>query len=73
MKGKGKGKEVLLRYNGEVIEGEHPAVLRDPRKEGRARKLSSLRPQRTEFMEVKYEVCPTFHSSLVLLSNCRLV
>ncbi|KAI0943146.1 hypothetical protein AcV7_002374 [Taiwanofungus camphoratus] len=55
VKGKGKGKEVLLRYNGEVIEGEHPAVLRDPRKEGRARKLSSLRPQRTEFMEVKYE------------------
>lgn len=56
VKGKGKGKEILLRYNGEVIPGEHEAVVRDPRKEGKAKKLPTLRPQRSEFVQVKYEV-----------------
>ncbi|KAF7978752.1 hypothetical protein HWV62_44772 [Athelia sp. TMB] len=32
IKGKGKGKEVLYRYNGELVEGEAKIILRDPRK-----------------------------------------
>ncbi|KZT08175.1 uncharacterized protein LAESUDRAFT_697684 [Laetiporus sulphureus 93-53] len=52
--GKGKGKEVILRYNGEVINGEHPTVLRDPRK-ARLKKLPSMRSQRMELVPVKYE------------------
>ncbi|OCH94594.1 hypothetical protein OBBRIDRAFT_769324 [Obba rivulosa] len=55
IKGKGKGKEVLYRYNGEVIDGEHEAVIRDPRKEAKIKKPPSLRPMRTEFVQVKYE------------------
>ena len=56
VKGKGKGKELLLRYDGEVIDGEHPAVVRDPRKEDKVKKLLSLRPQRAEFVPITYEV-----------------
>ncbi|KAL6309422.1 hypothetical protein BKA93DRAFT_723765 [Sparassis latifolia] len=55
VKGKAKGKEILYRYDGEVIEGEHPAVMRDPRKEVKVRKLPTLRPLREEFAPVIYE------------------
>ncbi|KAI0772811.1 hypothetical protein BD413DRAFT_603709 [Trametes elegans] len=55
VKGKGKGKEIVVRYAGEVIEGEHEAVIRDPRKETRVRRLTPLRPLRTELLPCKYE------------------
>ncbi|KAI0325507.1 hypothetical protein GY45DRAFT_1287086 [Cubamyces sp. BRFM 1775] len=55
VKGKGKGKEIVVRYAGEVIEGEHEAVIRDPRKEPKIRKLPPLRPLRTELLPCKYE------------------
>ncbi|KAH9947798.1 hypothetical protein B0H21DRAFT_691297 [Amylocystis lapponica] len=55
VKGKGKGKDVLLRYDGEVIEGEHPALVRDPRKETKVKRLPILRPQRTELLPITYE------------------
>ena len=54
-KGKGKGKEMLTRYNGEVIEGEPESVPSDPRK-AKVKRLPPLRPPRTELVEVKYEV-----------------
>ena len=54
--GKGKGKEIILRYNGEVIDGEHEAVIRDPRKETKVKRLPSMRPVRTELVQCKYEV-----------------
>jgi hypothetical protein len=50
------GKEMLLRLNGEVVRGEPEVVLVDPRKAGGFKKLSNLRPFRTELYEVKYEV-----------------
>lgn len=56
IKGKGKGKETLFRYNGEVAEGEPETHVQDPRKMPGFRPLKSLRPARTEFHEVKYEV-----------------
>lgn len=56
LKGKGKGKEMLTRYNGEVIEGEAEPVPSDPRK-AKVKRLPPLRPARTELVEVKYEVC----------------
>ena len=56
VKGKGKGKEILLRYNGEIIPGEHEAVVRDPRKDSKVKRSTSLRPPRSDFVEVKYEV-----------------
>ena len=56
VKGKGKGKEIILRYNGEVIDGEHEAVIRDPRKETKVKRLPSMRPVRTELVQCKYEV-----------------
>ncbi|KAI9056360.1 hypothetical protein FKP32DRAFT_1615880 [Trametes sanguinea] len=55
VKGKGKGKEIIVRYAGEVIEGEHEAVVRDPRKETKVKRLPPLRPQRTELLPCKYE------------------
>ena len=55
LKGKGKGKEMLTRYNGEVIEGEPESVPSDPRK-AKVKRLPPLRPPRTELVEVKYEV-----------------
>lgn len=60
VRGKGKGKEIILRYGGEVIEGEHEAVVRDPRKEAKMKRLPSLRPARTELVQCKYEVRPMF-------------
>lgn len=55
VQGKGKGREVLLRYEGEVIEGEHPAVVRDPRKESKVKRAVCLRPGRSELLPLKYE------------------
>ncbi|KAM5545913.1 hypothetical protein V8D89_000039 [Ganoderma adspersum] len=55
VRGKGKGKEIILRYGGEVIEGEHEAVVRDPRKETKMKRLPSSRPGRTELVQCKYE------------------
>ncbi|KAI8989151.1 hypothetical protein BD414DRAFT_514827 [Trametes punicea] len=55
VKGKGKGKEIVVRYAGEVIDGEHEAVVRDPRRETKVKRLPSLRPLRTELLPCKYE------------------
>ncbi|KAI0827421.1 hypothetical protein BC628DRAFT_1318587 [Trametes gibbosa] len=55
VKGKGKGKDIVIRYAGEVIEGEHEAVVRDPRKETKVKRLTPLRPLRTELLQCKYE------------------
>ncbi|KAI0649953.1 hypothetical protein C8Q79DRAFT_997924 [Trametes meyenii] len=55
VKGKGKGKEIVVRYAGEVIDGEHEAVIRDPRKETKVKRLPPLRPVRTELLPCKYE------------------
>jgi hypothetical protein len=56
IKGKGKGKEMLFRYDGEVVESESEVVVRDPRKVPGFKKLVNLRPWRGEFHELKYEV-----------------
>jgi histone-lysine N-methyltransferase SETD1 len=64
IKGKGKGKEILLRFDGEVVEGEDEAVVVDPRKAPGFRKATNLRPARAEFYEVQYEVHPlSIHTS----------
>ncbi|TCD64897.1 histone methyltransferase set1 [Steccherinum ochraceum] len=55
LKGKGKGKEVLTRFDGEVVEGEPEPVPRDPRKDSSVKKLPALRQPRSELVEVKYE------------------
>ena len=67
IRGKGKGRELLYRMEGEVFEmaGEdglrEPEVLiRDPRKVDGFKRMPSLRPGRNEFYEVKYEVRATF-------------
>ncbi|CAL1709865.1 unnamed protein product [Somion occarium] len=54
LKGKGKGKEILTRYNGEVIEGEPEPVPIDPRK-AKVKRLPTLRPMRSDLVEAKYE------------------
>ncbi|KAL4250990.1 Histone-lysine N-methyltransferase, H3 lysine-4 specific [Abortiporus biennis] len=56
VKGKGKGKEILTRFDGDVVEGEEEPVPSDPRRdaEGNLRKLP-VRPPRTEFVQIKYE------------------
>jgi len=56
IKGKGKGKEILSRFDGEVGEGEPEVVVRDPRKVMGFKKLTSLRPGRGNFHEALYEV-----------------
>ncbi|KII91725.1 hypothetical protein PLICRDRAFT_518887 [Plicaturopsis crispa FD-325 SS-3] len=70
VKGKGKGKEILLRFNGEVVEGEPEPVVRDPRKVPGFRKLLSLRPGRGDFHEVKYEVCEVHVARADFLLTC---
>ena len=50
--GKGKGKETITRYDGEVIEGEVAPVPKDPRKGSGLKR----RPGREAFHEAKYEV-----------------
>lgn len=52
--GKGKGKETITRYDGEVIEGEVAPVPKDPRKGSGFKR----RPGRDAFHEAKYEVRP---------------
>ncbi|KAL4071765.1 hypothetical protein J3A83DRAFT_4092542 [Scleroderma citrinum] len=49
--GKGKGKEVITRFDGEVIEGEPEPECKDPRKASGFRR----RPGREMFHEAKYE------------------
>ena len=56
IKGKGKGKEILMRYDGQVVGGEPEPVVRDPRRVSGFKKPMSLRPGRGEYHEVKYEV-----------------
>jgi hypothetical protein len=56
IKGKSKGKELIYRYGGEVIDGEQPPVVRDPRKAPMVKKLPNLRPGRGEFYTLNYEV-----------------
>lgn len=56
VKGKGKGKDSLLRYAGEVAEDEQEPVIRDPRKLPGFKKLPNMRPGRPEFYELCYEV-----------------
>lgn len=71
IKGKGKGKEMLYRFEGEVVgadgEGQEEAaregsvkesevVVRDPRKERTFKRPQTLRPGRDVFYEVTYEV-----------------
>ncbi|KAI0752705.1 hypothetical protein C8Q80DRAFT_1267213 [Daedaleopsis nitida] len=55
VKGKGKGKEIIVRYNGEVIDGEHDTVIRDPRRETKVKRPPTMRPLRTEVYQCKYE------------------
>lgn len=54
IKGKGKGKETLTRYNGQVIEGEPESTIIDPRKAPGFKK----RPHRDAFHEIRYEYDP---------------
>ncbi|KAG1822369.1 hypothetical protein EV424DRAFT_1472179 [Suillus variegatus] len=54
IKGKGKGKETLTRYNGQVIEGEPEPTIIDPRKAPGFKK----RPHRDAFHEIRYEYDP---------------
>ena len=70
--GKGKGKEVLYRLEGEVVgpvEGdgdgmrEEEVIVRDPRREKGFKKLPTMRPMRTELIDVKYEVSSFDHAS----------
>ena len=65
VRGKGKGKEVLYRLEGEVVgpaeaddDGmrEEEVIVRDPRREKGFKKLPTTRPMRTELIEAKYEV-----------------
>ncbi|KDQ56890.1 hypothetical protein JAAARDRAFT_304481 [Jaapia argillacea MUCL 33604] len=54
IKGKGKGKEILYRYAGEVVEDEPEVEVRDPRK------VEGYKPKslRDTFHELKYEYDP---------------
>jgi hypothetical protein len=56
IKGKGKGKEILMRYDGQVVQDEPEPQVRDPRRVSGSKKPASLRPGRVDFYEVKYEV-----------------
>jgi hypothetical protein len=56
IKGKGKGKEILYRYEGEVVDGEPDIFIRDPRKAYGFKAPKSQRPARNDFHELKYEV-----------------
>ena len=54
------GKETLLKFEEEVVPGEPEIVPADPRKAGGFKRQVNLRPFRTEFYEVKYEVRDSF-------------
>ncbi len=56
------GKEILMRFGGEVVHGEPEVVLGDPRKVGGFKKPVSLRPFRTEVYGIKYEVRDRFYT-----------
>lgn len=55
------GKEMLLRFGGEVVRGEPQVVSADPRKVGGFKRPVSLRPFRSELYEIKYEVRDGFY------------
>ncbi|KZT22302.1 hypothetical protein NEOLEDRAFT_1181040 [Neolentinus lepideus HHB14362 ss-1] len=55
IKGKVKGKEILYRYNGEIVDGEDEPVVRDPRKDLSMKRLPPQRSKRETFYEIKYE------------------
>jgi hypothetical protein len=72
IRGKGKGKEALYRFEGEVVQGvgengmkEEEVVVRDSRMDllrlknmlNGSVKEKSFRPGRSEFHEFKWEVC----------------
>jgi histone-lysine N-methyltransferase SETD1 len=72
VRGKGKGKEALYRLEGEVVgpaeadgDGmrEEEVIVRDPRREKGFKKLTTMRPMRTELIEAKYEVSPFDYAS----------
>lgn len=80
IKGKSREKEMLIRYDGETVEGEPEVVVRDPRKVRAADGSGSVvplgrkggmnsRPYRTEFHEVKYEVRLSPHPFLFSQSS----
>ncbi|KAI0052382.1 hypothetical protein FA95DRAFT_1391046 [Auriscalpium vulgare] len=56
LKGKGKGKEILLRYRGQVIEGEAEVVVRDPRKAEGFKRVRPLRVPHSELIRLTYEI-----------------
>ncbi|PPQ92507.1 hypothetical protein CVT25_010340 [Psilocybe cyanescens] len=64
IRGKGKGKETLSRFEGEVVGSvesdetgvkEEEIVVRDPRLDKSIRRPNVLKPPRYEFIEVRYE------------------
>ena len=67
IRGKGKGRELLYRMDGEVFDmtgedglREAEVVIRDPRRVDGFKRMPSLRPARNELYEVKYEVRAAF-------------
>ena len=62
-KGKGKGKELLLRYQGEVVDGEDVPVVTDPRKVEGFKRVQGHRVSRNELYAVQYEVSSYFNIS----------
>lgn len=72
VKGKGKGKEVVYRYEGDMIEGEPEVKVSDPRKAPEAKKRQSLRPHREQLYEYRYEVrVLCFQRVAWINSTCR--
>ena len=73
IRGKGKGKEILYRCEGEVVGPAEPddgmkeeeIVVKDPRKEKGFKKPHPIRSLKTEFVELGYEV--SFSSSFFFL------
>ncbi|KAF4612764.1 hypothetical protein D9613_011728 [Agrocybe pediades] len=61
IKGKGKGKEILTRFEGEVIEEvdgtmkEDVPVIRDPRRDKTVKRPVLVSQPKNEFIEVRYE------------------
>ena len=68
--GKTKGKEMLVRYNGETIEEETALEVSDPRKDPRVKRLQQLsRIPREEYHETQFTVRIRLHmaSNFILL------
>ncbi|KAI0314929.1 hypothetical protein OF83DRAFT_1134444 [Amylostereum chailletii] len=55
LKGKGKGKEILIRYAGDIIEGEPEIIIQDPRKVEGFKRPPTARSARSELYEIKYD------------------